>query len=60
MLQHMVKPYAWLLLCLYYFYLFILKYVIHIISSDLSNLHDSIYDRLIMFNFKIFFVIVWG
>lgn len=51
MLQHMVKPYAWLLFCLYHFYLFILKHVIHVISSDLSHLHGYIYDRLITLNF---------
>lgn len=32
MLQHMVKTYGWLLFCLYLLYLFILNYVIHIIS----------------------------
>lgn len=51
MLQHMVKPYGWLLFRLYHFYLFILNYVIHIISWDLFNLHGYKYDRLITLNF---------
>lgn len=38
MLQHMVKTYGWLPFCLYLFYLFILNYVIHIISWNPFNL----------------------